>query len=416
MTYSPMRTRFRTPLAAIRLFLVTMALGGTAVCEAQAKPPATPAANPAPDVLVLVNGDTLHGKFVSAMAGKVTFHSDPLGDISVGWDKIKELHTTEKLAVLDKTVKLRGRKAEKQIPEGTVDVEGQTVTLHPESGPAPAPIPVANAQYVMDGAALEKQAFHEPGFFSGWNGAATAGASVVTATQKQYTFSGGVGLVRLVPSVAWLNPRNRTTADFSASFGKITQPGYYEPATPPATTPTYVPATVTKSSITHADAERDEFLSPRFFALGQTAFDHNYSQDLNLQQIYGGGMGWTFLKTPKQEASLKGTVQFERQQFISGSGSADQNLVGSTFSISYLLHTKLVTYTQGLAFVPAWNVSRAYAANEADTFVFPAYKNLSFSLGTMDSYLNDPPSSLPPTKRNSFQFTMGLTYAFKSKY
>jgi hypothetical protein len=34
----------------------------------------------------------------------------------------------------------------------------------------------------------------------------------------------------------------------------------------------------------------------------------------------------------------------------------------------------------------------------------------------MDSYLNDPPVSLPPTKRNSFQFTMGLTYAIKSKY
>ena len=41
--------------------------------------------------------------------------------------------------------------------------------------------------------------------------------------------------------------------------------------------------------------------------------------------------------------------------------------------------------------------------------------NLSFSLGTNDSYLNDPPTSLPPTKRNSFQFTMGLTYAIKPK-
>ena len=43
-------------------------------------------------------------------------------------------------------------------------------------------------------------------------------------------------------------------------------------------------------------------------------------------------------------------------------------------------------------------------------------KALSFSVGTLDSYLNDPPASLPPTKRNSFQFTMGLTYAIKSKY
>jgi hypothetical protein len=72
--------------------------------------------------------------------------------------------------------------------------------------------------------------------------------------------------------------------------------------------------------------------------------------------------------------------------------------------------------TQGLAFIPAYNNSAAYSANETDTFAVPAYKNLSFSLGTMDSYLNDPPVSLPPTKKNSFQFTMGLTYAIKSKY
>jgi heme-binding NEAT domain protein len=81
-----------------------------------------------------------------------------------------------------------------------------------------------------------------------------------------------------------------------------------------------------------------------------------------------------------------------------------------------MLKLKLVTLTQGLAYIPAYNTPRAYSANETDTFAFPAYKNLSISMGTMDSYLNDPPATEPPTKRNSFQFTMGLTYAIKSKY
>jgi hypothetical protein len=75
-----------------------------------------------------------------------------------------------------------------------------------------------------------------------------------------------------------------------------------------------------------------------------------------------------------------------------------------------------VTYTQGLAFIPAYNNERAYSATETNTFAFPAYKNFGFSVGTLDSYLNDPPATEPPTKRNSFEFTMGLTYAFKSKY
>jgi len=391
----------------IRPLMLAAALGAALGSAAQTKAASGPPASPDPDVLVLSNGDTLHGKFVSATAGTVTFHSDPLGDVSLGWDKIKELHTSQKFAVLDNTVKIRSKNAARRLPVGMIEVANQGVTVHPEDGAVEASIPLKNATYIMDEAALDKQLNHEPGFFSGWNGAATAGATLVTATQHQYTVSGGIGLVRIVPTVSWLKPRDRTTVDFSGSFGKITQPAYKSGS---AT----VPAVVTKSAIYHAGAERDEFFSPRFFALGQTAFDHNFGQDLELQQIYGGGFGWTALKTPKQEANLKGTVQYEKQQFITGGGG--QNLIGSTFAASYTLHLKLFTYTQGLAYIPAYNNMRAYSTNEADTFSFPAYKGLSFSLGTMDSYLNDPPVSLPPTKRNSFQFTMGLTYAIKSRY
>jgi hypothetical protein len=399
------RTFFSARRNSLGASLLIAVFGAASICAAQAKPPAP---NPAPDVLVLSNGDTLHGKFVNEVSGKVTFHSDPLGDVSVTWDKIKELHTTQKFAVLASTAKLRGKKGEQQIPVGTIDMTDQAVTVHSENA-APPPIPTKNTQYVVDEPTLNKQAFHEPGFFTGWNGAATAGATIVAATQSTYTVSGALGLVRVVPTVTWLNPRNRTSFDFNGSFGKITQHGYISDGA-------YFPAVVTKSSITHFDAERDEYLSSRFFALGQTAFDHNYSQDLNLQQIYGGGFGYTALKTPKQEADIKGTVQYEKQDFIAGSGSTNQNLIGSTFSVTYVLHSKLFTYTQGLAYIPAWNLTRAYSANETDTFAFPAYKNFSFSLGTLDSYLNDPPVTLPPTYRNSFQFTMGLTYAIKSKY
>jgi hypothetical protein len=88
--------------------------------------------------------------------------------------------------------------------------------------------------------------------------------------------------------------------------------------------------------------------------------------------------------------------------------------------VNYILHLKLLTYTQAVSFIPAYNNLKAYSATETDTVTFPAYKNFSFTLGSLDSYLNNAPfvgtSSTPPTKPNSFQFTMGLTYAFKSKY
>jgi len=389
------------------IFAVASVLGTGISGWAQAKPA------PPDDVLVLSNGDTLHGKFVNVTAGKVTFHSDPLGDVTLGWDKIKELHSSQKFAVLDDNEKPMGRKASRALPVGTVEVESQTLTVHVENA-AVETFPTKSVEIVTDEATLDKQIHHSPGFFQGWNGAASAGATLVSATQNQYTFSGGIGLVRTVPTVSWLAPRDRTSVDFTASYGQITQPGYLSGTT-------RVPAVVTKSDIFHGDAERDEYLSPKLFALGQVAFDHNYSQSLTLQQIYGGGFGWTALKTATQEADLKGTAQYEKQTFSIGGVSTTKNLIGSTFAGNYLLHLKLFTYAQGVAFIPAYNDFRAYSANETNTFAFPAYKRLSFSVGTADSYLNDPPVqpqplTQPPTKRNSFQFIMGISYAFKSNY
>ena len=387
-----------------RIALLEIATAITiAACVAQ------PAASTTPgDILVLSNGDTLHGKLVNEVGGKITFHNESLGDVTVGWDKIKELHAAGNFAVLDKTVRRGRKKHEDNIPSGSVDVLNDAVTVRGEHAP-PAPIPTKNAEYIVDAPVLDKQLNHEPNLATGWNGAATAGATLVQATQNQYTISGGIGLVRVVPTVTWLDPRNRMALDFSGSYGKITQPSYTSAGVT-------VASTTTKSAIYHADAERDQYVSRRFFVLAQTAFDHNFSQDLELQQIYGGGLGLTIFSTPHHEADLKATVQYEKQEFISGSSGNSPNLIGSTFSASYLLKMKLFTYAQNLQFIPSYNTPRAYSASETDTVAFPAYKNLGFSLGTIDSYLNNPPATAPPTRRNSFQFTMGLTYAIKSKY
>lgn len=379
------------------------ALAAAVLLAAAALVQAQPA-GASPDVLVLANGDTLHGKLVNEAGGKVTFHSEALGDVKVKWSDIKELHTSQRFAVLNKAVKQRSRKAAARIPVGPIDVADQTVTVREPNGAAATSIPVADASYVVDAVTLDKQVNHHPNFMTGWNGAATAGATIVEATQSQYTASGSVGLVRTVPGVSWLDTRNRTSIDFSGSFGKINQPG----------------TAAIKTAIFHADGERDEYFSSRFFGLGEAAFDHNFSQGLALQSEYGGGIGFTTLKDARQQLDVKATIQYEEQQFLAppppATGSPSMNLIGSTFSLNYMLKLKLLSFTQEAAYIPAYNTPRAYSANETDTLSFPTYKNLSFSVGTLDSYLNDPPVSTPPTRPNSFQFTMGLTYAIKSKY
>lgn len=358
---------------------------------------------PPPDVVVLSDGDRIYGTFVREVGGKVTFHSEILGDLVIPWEKITELHTQTKMAILEKNTVQRRHQLPANLPDGALSITNSMITVHPENNAMIEPIPVANAAYVIDDATLRKQVLGHPSFFAGWNGAATAGDTTVSATQHQYTFTAGVALVRVVPTVTFLDPDNRTSFDFTESYGKIDTPG--------------VPSSEVKSSILHADAERDEYISTRAYVLGLLSFDHNFSQSLQLQSIYGGGLGYTIIKTPKSELDVKGTIQYERQSFIDQPSSANMSLVGSTFALQYTANLPHgMVFNQQFAYIPAYNNLHAYSANETDTLAFPTYKNFGFSVGTLDSYLNDPPATIPPTQRNSFQFTVGVTYAIKSKY
>jgi len=366
---------------------------------------------PQPDVVVFTNGDQLSGKFVQAIGDTVTFHSDIVGDINIDWSKIKELHTAQKLAVLDKNVQIRHHQIPANLPIGTVSVADNQITVQSTTNATIAPIPIKNAQFVIDETTLNKEIRGHPGFFQAWNGTATAGLTIVQATQNQYTFNGAVALARVVPTVSWLDPRNRTTLDYAQSYGKITQPAYID------ANGNLVPESFSKSSIFHADAERDEYVSPRFYFLGEVSFDHNYSQSLDLQQICGGGIGYTVIKTPKHQLDVKATVQYERQAFFNTITNENQDLIGSTFGAYYTLHLpRSMMFTQQVLYIPAWNNLHAYSVAETDALSFPAYKNFSFTVGTIDTYLNNVPLTFPKTKANSFQFTAGVTYNIKSSY
>ncbi|HEV2448549.1 MAG TPA: DUF481 domain-containing protein, partial [Candidatus Sulfopaludibacter sp.] len=279
------------------------------------------------------------------------------------------------------------------IPQGAIGMSDQKVTLTPETG-APVVIPVADAAHIIDTNTFENSVKHNPGFLEAWTGAVTAGASLVEATQQSRTFTGALNLVRAVPTENWLDPRNRTILDLSASSGFLSQPG----------TPKI------KTQIVHGDFERDEYFRGKdVYAFGQATFDHNYSQGLDLQQSYGGGIGWTAIKTSGTTLDLKGSVSYTRQSFQVAADN--ENLVGSIFAENYThKFNKGIQFIQQVSVMPSWNVSRAWASAGSASLNVPVIKRLSFTTGVLDTFLNNPP---PGFKKNSFQFTTGLTYTLK---
>jgi hypothetical protein len=348
-------------------------------------------AKPEPDVLIFIDGEKLIGHLVSSTGSAVVFKSDMAGQVTVDWSKIQELHTSEKFAAIPKDVKLRSTEEANKVPQGTVAVVGQKVQVNTGTG-APQELPVTNVADLVEEAAFQR-ALHRAAFTEGWKGAATAGLSITEATQKNQTYTAAVNLIRGVPSEGWLPTRSRTVVDFNEAYGKVSQSG----------TPTV------KTSLLHFDIEEDWYFSPRAFAFAQAAFDHSYSQGLSLQQNYGGGIGLVVIKGANQELDFKASANYIDQRF--DDSKLNQSLIGSTFGETYNRKSKGgVTFAEQAGFTPAWNNTSAYSAFVSAGLTFPVYRGFGLTLGALDNFLNDPP---PGFKKNSFQFTAGVTYSIK---
>ena len=343
-------------------------------------------AAPEPDVLIFTNGEKLVGHLESATSSSVVFKSDMAGEVTVAWSKIQELHSPQKFAAIPANVKLRHRGDMAQVPQGPLAMTRQQIEIGRQT------IPVGNISNVVDAASFER-AFERSSFFHGWTGGATAGMSLTEATQKSQTFTASLALVRAVPAVNWLDLRSRTIIEFTEAHGKLTQPG----------------SPVAKTSLYHAATEQDWYLSPRLFAFGHAIFDHSYSQGLDLQQTYGGGLGFVVFKRPDQELDFKASADYIDQQFQLS--SQNRHLFASTFGETYLrtfAHGILLNEQAGI--IPSWNDTSAYSAFASAALTFPVYHRFGLTLGALDNFLNDPP---PMFKKNSFQFTAGTTYSFK---
>src|SRR5580693_8507343 len=90
-----------------------------------------PAPKPAPDTLVLSDGESLIGHFVRSTGANVTFKSDVLGELSIPWAKIKELRSAQRYAIVEKNVKLSRRADVSGVPKGSISMADQTLAVEP---------------------------------------------------------------------------------------------------------------------------------------------------------------------------------------------------------------------------------------------------------------------------------------------
>jgi hypothetical protein len=400
-------------LATVISLVLLTALSGFG--QSAAKKTAEPATKKEPEIkeeLTLKNGDRLTGQLLGSTGAEIKFKSDLAGEVTVKWENVKELKSSREFAIVPKDVKDARNSAE--VPQGTIKIgeKGILVSpmaeIKPEVVAAPAggaakpgaaktvvaaakEIPTPKIADVVDDATYQKEIHKKIGFTSGWDGHITTGTSMIYSTQNSYLFQVDTGLKRSVPTVSWLDPKLRTTFNFTLSAGQTTQPG----------------TETTITNIYHADAERDEYFSKKGYYLQAFSLDHNFSQGLVLQQNYGFGIGATLFKKEDTEFDVTADLHYESQQFNATANVEELSLhlIGSTLTEKYTRKWGKIHFDEKLLADIAWNNASAFSASGTSSVRMDVYKKLAFSVSTIDNFLNNPQVGY---KKNSFQLITGF--------
>jgi hypothetical protein len=362
--------------------------------------------------LTLKNGDRLTGQLLNSTGTEIKFKSDLAGEVTVALGNVKELKSKRDFAIIPKQVKNARDTA--MVPQGAINIGEKGIVVSApsatklgvskaltEAEPKPGAstkeaasakeIPTDKVAFIVDDASYQNEIHKKIGWTSGWDGHITTGTAMIFSTQNSYLFQVSTALKRTVPTVSWLDPKLRTTVDFTLSAGKTTQPG--------------TPETIT--NIYHVGAERDVYFSARGYSLRVLSFDHNYSQGLVLQQNYGGGIGATLFKKEYAEFDATIDLHYENQQFNATADVAELNLhlIGSTVTEAYTRKWGKIHFDEKLLADIAWNNGSAFSASGTSSIRMPVYKNLAFSVSTIDNFLNNPQVGY---KKNSFQLSTGF--------
>jgi len=409
--FSLLRRRQLTTVT-LSLLLVTTVSG---LAQVAAKKPVAPAIKKEPQIkeeLTLKNGDRLTGQLLNSTGTEIKFKSDLAGEVTVAWNNVKELKSNREFAVIPKDVKDTRDSA--AIPQGAIKIREKEIVVSPtvpekaEAGATPSrpeeqpsasnkevvaakEISTSKIGFIVDDTSYQSEIHRKIGWKSGWEGHITTGSTTILSTQNSFLLAVGAAMKRSVPTVGWLDPKLRTTFDLNLSVGKTTQVG--DPTT--------------YTNVYHVGAERDEYFSPRGYYLQVTSFDHDFSQGLVLQQIYGGGVGATLLKKENHEFDITADLHYEGQQFNATADVTELNLhlIGSSLTEAYSHKWGKIRFSEKLSADIAWNNASAFSASGNSSVRMPVYKNLGFSVSVIDNFLNNPQVGY---QKNSLQFSTGF--------
>ena len=239
------------------------------------------------DKVTLKNGDRFSGTIVSADGKTLLLKTEFAGDISVQWDAITAIESSQDLHLtLKDGQRLSGKVS---TTDGKFVVAGAGTTSPPEEKDSIVAVRNDVEQKTFD---TETEKMAHPKFNYFWSGLLDTGLALTSGNSSTLSYTLATTAVRETP-------RDKLTVYSKYIFAN-------DNSTPP---------TRTTANDFRGGVRGDLNVSPRLFVFALADFETNELQHLNLRQVYGGGFGYHVIKNDRTTFDVFGGASYDRDSF-----------------------------------------------------------------------------------------------------
>jgi putative salt-induced outer membrane protein YdiY len=340
------------------------------------------------DSVTLKNGDHLTGTISAVDAQTITLSTDAAGDIKIKWSTVKELTSDKPLYVAT---------PEKKTISGTVSSDGTNFIVHTSTGDVT--IPVEKLTIVRSEA--QEKAYEKslhPSLIDNWAGGLNLGLALARGNSNTTNIN-----------VAFTGDRKTLSDEIKMSLSSVY-------ATSGGST-TGAPSGVTADEILAAGAYNRN-IGKSMFAFASGDFTHDALEDLDLEAIYSGGLGWHAINKPTTTLDFNFGINYTRETYSASATSTtptgvsvQRNLPGVTVGQAFMHKLGASTvFTEKFLVYPSLDQLDQYSFSLDAGVVTKIKKWLAWQTSLSDRYVSNPP--IAGTVPNDVILSTGINISF----
>jgi putative salt-induced outer membrane protein YdiY len=330
------------------------------------------------DTVVLKNGDRLSGTIEVSDGKDITLKTDYAGELKIKWDAVTQVMSDKLLYVMT---------PDKKTVSGVVTTDGTNLVVRTANAGV-VQVPLAQVTVVRSGDAetAYEKSLH-PSLIEGWKGGVNLGFGLARGNSETTNFTTGVAADRKTL-------HDEITLYETSLYSSNDLPG----------------GGVTANSIV-GGLKYDRNITKTLFAFVSGDFARDELQDLNVRQIYSGGLGVHVINTTNTIFDVLAGVNYTRETYSGNSVNVDRNLAGLTLGENFMhKFGKSTTVSEVFYFYPDLSDTGQYRFSLDAGWVTSINKWLGWQTSLSDRYVTNPP--IAGTKSNDVIFSTGVNVNF----